>query len=246
MAPLPPARVDPDLGEPLYLQVAMHIEGSIDRGVIGPGDRLEGEIGLAKSFGVSRATMRHAINTLVERGILMRQHGVGTQVAPHVAHQGSGIKSLYDELSASGRKPSTVLLKAETQPAPEVVAAALGLPAGTPTQYFERLRLADGEPFGIMRNWVLQDLIHVTRRQLTSKGLYELLRAAGYSIRLARQSIGAEAAGVEQAAALRVPVGSPLLTIYSTSYVDLGQPIEHARHDYLPTMYRFEIMNRER
>src|SRR6476661_8834100 len=65
---------------PLYYQVAQQIEHAINEGQLSPGDRLDNEISLAEQFGLSRPTMRRAIQELVDKGLLVRKRGVGTQV----------------------------------------------------------------------------------------------------------------------------------------------------------------------
>ena len=64
---------------PLYFQVSRQIEAAIDSGVLAPGDRLENEISLADRWGLSRPTMRRAIQELVDKGLLVRRRGIGTQ-----------------------------------------------------------------------------------------------------------------------------------------------------------------------
>ena len=65
---------------PLYFQVATRLQQLIEEGEIPLGTRLENEIDLADQVRVSRPTMRRAIQYLVERGMLVRKRGVGTQV----------------------------------------------------------------------------------------------------------------------------------------------------------------------
>src|SRR6266487_5116041 len=65
---------------PLYYQVAQELERAIESGELVPGSRLENEIVLAQQLGLSRPTVRRAIEYLVERGMLVRRRGVGTQV----------------------------------------------------------------------------------------------------------------------------------------------------------------------
>jgi DNA-binding GntR family transcriptional regulator len=240
---LPPLKIDRADPAPLYFQVARHIEDAVEAGRLRPGDQLDGEIGLAERWGISRATMRRAIEELVARGILVRKHGVGTQVMPRGTGRSADVTSLYDELVHSGRAPSTRVLRCETRAADNDVATALGLEPGVGVVYLERLRSADAQPIALMRNWLPVGLVEVDASALEQHGLYDLLRAAGIEMRIAQQSIGAESASTEYAELLGVSIGTPVLTIDSVTYAYSSQPIDLGRHAYHPSRYRFQITN---
>lgn len=244
---LPPIALDKENDGPLYLRVARHIETSIVDGHLSPGDRLDGEIGLAESLGVSRQTMRKAIDELVRQGLLVRRHGSGTQVLPTRSDRtGGGVEGLYDELKRAGRRPSTQVIVLEVRQADPESAAELGLNPGAEVLYLERVRTADDEPVAIMRNWIPADLIELHASDLETHGLYEILRKGGVRMRMAQQSIGAEAASSASARLLGVKKGSPLLTIQTTTYADSGKPVELGRHEYRGDMYRFPVTKVER
>ena len=123
-----PIQVDRNSPVPLYFQVAQHLEQMIESGDLATGTRLENETGLADQFGLSRQTMRRAIEYLVDRGLLVRRRGVGTQVVHAKVRRQVELTSLYDDLAASGRTPTTRVLKAEVSHASDQVADALQLP----------------------------------------------------------------------------------------------------------------------
>src|ERR1700759_2546702 len=184
-------RVDRNSPVPLYFQVAQHLEQLIESGDLPTGARLENEIDLADQLGLSRPTMRRAIAYLVDRGLLVRKRGVGTQVAPAKVRRQVELTSLYDDLAKAGRAPVTRVLSFERQPLPEDLAPDLGLPAGSEVYVFERLRSADDEPLALLRNYVPADLLALTAEDLEHHGLYNLLRGSGCTLRIARESIGA-------------------------------------------------------
>ena len=92
---------------PLYFQVAQQIEHAINEGDLGPGDRLDNEISLAEKFGLSRPTMRRAIQELVDKGLLVRRRGIGTQVVHGRVKRPMDLTSLFDDLARSEQKPGT-------------------------------------------------------------------------------------------------------------------------------------------
>ena len=239
--PAPSLRVDRNSPVPLYFQVAQHLEHLIESGELPTGARLENEIDLADQLGLSRPTMRRAIAYLVDRGLLVRKRGVGTQVAHAKVRRQVELTSLYDDLDKASRAPSTRVLSFSREPLPEELAPDLGLPAGSDVYAFERLRHADGEPLALMRNYVPAGLLALTAEDLEAHGLYNLLRGNGITLRIARQSIGARAASAGEARALTETRGAPLLTMERAAYDDQGRIVEHGRHVYRASRYSFDL-----
>jgi DNA-binding GntR family transcriptional regulator len=236
-----PLALDRSSPIPLYFQVARQIEAAIERGVLRPGQRLDNEIDLAGRYGLSRPTMRKAIEELVAMGLLVRKRGVGTQVVQGQVKRPVELSSLFDDLTASRQRPATRVLRCETAAADPGVATALGVATGTPVIALERLRLARDEPLAIMRNWLPTDLGELTADLLTTGGLYSLLRTCGVHLRIANQRIGATTATAAQARLLALRRGAPLLTVERTTYDDTGRPVELGRHAYRADTYTFEI-----
>ena len=177
---LPLFTADPNSGDPLYAQVAAHLRRVVDDGLLLSGDKLDGEIGLAERWGISRQTMRRATGELVEQGILLRKHGVGTQVAPRPGWRSTGVRSLYDEMFAAGRLPSTVVKGfAVLAPDPDV-AEALELRPGQLVYDIKRLRLVDGEPLALMHNWIPEGRADLDPEALQLHGLYQVLQRPRY------------------------------------------------------------------
>ena len=236
-----PIRVDRSSPVPLYFQVAQHLEQMIESGELPMGTRLENETDLADQLGLSRPTMRRAIEYLVGRGLLVRKRGIGTQVVQAKVTRQVELTSLYDDLTKTGRAPSTRVISFRTEEVPDALAATLGIPAGTPTYVFERLRYADGEPLALMRNHVPAHLMRLAPADLEIQGLYNLFRANGISLRIAKQAIGARAATATEARALGETKGAPLLTMERSAYDDQGRAVEHGHHVYRASRYSFDL-----
>ncbi len=242
MSPAAPSiQVDRNSPVPLYFQVAQRLERMIESGELPTGTRLENEIDLADRLGLSRPTMRRAIAYLVDRGLLVRKRGVGTQVTHAKVRRQVGLTSLYDDLAKAGRGPRTAVRSFAVEPASDALAVELGIAEGTGVYVFERLRYVGDEPLALMRNHVPADLVSLAPEDLAEHGLYELLRAAGVNLVIARQSIGARAATAAEARALGEAKGAPLLTMTRSAYDDAGRAVEYASHIYRASRYSFDL-----
>lgn len=226
---------------PLYFQVAGRLEQLIESGQLPVGGRLENEVELADRLGVSRPTMRRAIQYLVERGVLVRKRGIGTQIVHPKVRRPVELSSLYDDLAKSGQQPTTRIRHLDVRPAPDHVAEALGVPEGTEVTWFERIRFATGEPLALMHNAVPVDVLPLRRDELETRGLYELLRAAGYVPRMADQVVGARAATAAEARLLGDPRGAPVLTMTRTAWDAGGRAVEYGSHIYRASRYSFAL-----
>lgn len=234
--------VDRSSPVPLYYQLAQRLEAAIEAGDLAAGTLLGNEIALADQLGLSRPTVRRAIGYLVDRGLLVRKRGVGTQVVhPHVRRP-LELTSLYDDLSAGGQRPTTTVLSLRQEPAPDAVAHRLHLDEGSHVITIERLRLSDGEPLAVLRNYVPVGVVELTREALEQTGLYQLMRASGVRLHLASQSVGARAATAAEARLLEERKGAPLLTMQRTTYDDSGRAVEYGTHYYRASLYSFELV----
>jgi DNA-binding GntR family transcriptional regulator len=232
--------VDRSSPVPLYFQVAEQLERAIEAGSLSAGVRLGNEVQLAEHYGLSRPTMRRAIQYLVDKGLLVRKRGVGTQVLHTKVKRPIELTSLYDDLAGGGREPTTQVLKNAVVSADATVAVVLGVQPKSPVVFLERLRFASGEPLALMRNYLPSGLIELPTAALESHGLYQLLRAAGIHPRVASQSIGARAATPREARLLGETRGAPLLTMTRTTYDDSGKAVEYGTHVYRASRYAFE------
>jgi DNA-binding GntR family transcriptional regulator len=226
---------------PLYYQVASRLEELIEQGELAPGSRLDNEIQLADDLGLSRPTMRQAIAHLVDRGLLTRKRGVGTQVVHDRVRRKLELTSLYEDLDGAHQQPRTELLVLERRAADDQVAAALRLEPGAEVTYLERLRFAAGEPLALMRNHLPLTVGELTSAQLVAGGLYAALRAGGIRLRMADQTIGARRASSAEARLLDEPRGAPLLAMTRVAYNAGGIPVEYGCHLYRASRYTFEL-----
>ena len=225
---------------PLYYQVSHRLEQAIRNGTIPTGARLENEISIAQRLQVSRPTIRRAIQELVDKGLLVRRRGIGTQVVQGQVTREVELTSLFEDLQGSHHEPATTVLDLGTRPAYAAVAEALGVQEGDEVVRIRRLRLSDGVPVAILENHLPIQFRDMTAEQLETQGLYQILRGRGVAIRVAKQRIGARRAQGDESALLDIDEGGPVLTMDRIAFDSSGTAIEHGQHCYRPEIYSFE------
>jgi GntR family transcriptional regulator len=226
---------------PLYFQVAQHVEQSIEAGALPRGTRLPNEIELAQQLGVSRPTMRKAMEYLVGKGLVVRQRGVGTRVVSPKVRRSLELSSLFDDLDAVGQRPTTRVLSNTIEDASAEVAELLGVPKGAPVIAISRLRSALDQPIARLNNYLSASRVSVSTDALETQGLYQLLRRSGVQLHSATQVIGARIATAAEARMLGESKGAALLTMQRTAYDDHGTVVEYGNHIYSAVRYSFHM-----
>lgn len=226
---------------PLYYQVAEQLARAIDEGELKPGDNFEKEVSLAERLELSRPTVRRSIAELVDRGLLVRRRGVGTTVAREIVHRRNELTSLFDDLAEAGQRPSTRLLALDRTACDRRAARALQRDPHTPLVYIERLRMVDGEPIAILKNWLPPSMANLSAAELEMNGLYALFRKWGIAPAVAHQSLGSRPPVAEEKEQLGLGRQDPVLTMVRTSYDAEGQALEFGEHCYRADRHRFDV-----
>ncbi|GLI27890.1 transcriptional regulator [Agromyces rhizosphaerae] len=225
---------------PLYFQVAQALERAIRSGEVPAGARLENEIAIGKRLGLSRPTIRRAMQELVDKGLLVRRRGIGTQVVQGQVTRQVELTSLYEDLQGSDHEPSTRVLEHDTKPADEATAEALGVAVGSDVVYLRRQRSTDGVPVAVLENYLPVEFADITTEQLEARGLYQILRGRGVTIKVANQRIGARRAHGDESDLLDIDRGGPVLTMERVAFDNSGRAVEYGHHCYRPDLYAFE------
>jgi DNA-binding GntR family transcriptional regulator len=232
---------DRSSASPLHHIVAARLQRIIETGQVPVGSRLENEIDLAERLGISRPTMRRAMQHLVDRGMVVRRPGFGTQVVNPTVRRPIELTSLFDDLAKTGRQPKTEVLSMNVIPADDAMSAALRIPPRSEVTAIERLRYANGEPLALMYNVIPAQIARFDVRDLEKRGLYEILRSASALPQTANEVIGARVATAAEARILGEKRGAPLLTMTRTAWNAAGQGIEYGSHVYRADRYAFEL-----
>jgi GntR family transcriptional regulator len=231
---------------PLYFQVAQALQVAIEGGRLPPGSRLDNEIQLADELGLSRPTMRRAMEYLVDKGLIIRRRGIGTTIVQPKVRRPLRLSSLYDDLQTEGRNPTTSVLTMDVVPARGEVAGALGLEPDTRVHRIVRLRCAGGQPIARMTNYLPTTLPglgpgEIDAPTLEATGLYRVLHSAGVRLHAADETIGARRATAEESRLLDEPRGAAVLTMQRVAYDDRGRAVEFGSHVYAASRYSFSL-----
>lgn len=176
-------RVDRQAATPLYHQIEENLRRLINDGVLQPSDAMPSEPNLGQIYGVSRLTVRRALDELERDGLLSRRHGIGTFIAdPKAAQIHPSALSFTDNMLQTGRVPSSRIISLASLPAPDEVADQLGLAQGAPVVKLVRLRLADGQPLTLETTFLPEGRVPgLVESGIGDRSLYGLLRT-DYSI----------------------------------------------------------------
>ncbi len=208
---------------------------------LGPDAAIPSERVLMSTYGVSRSTVRKAIDTLVADGLLHRVHGKGTFVARPRLESRLHLASFSQDMRRRGLTPSTVLLGIEPDRPPAEVAAALQLEAGALAWRLDRVRLADSQPIALENGWYPQATLPGLDRQDLGGSLYEVLRSVyGLGIDSAEQTLWGESADAATARRLDAPLHTPLLVFRRISCAR-GRPLEHVVSRYRGDRYQVHM-----
>jgi len=218
-----------------HQHVADQLREKIATRQLAPGAQLPGELELAATYGVSRNTVR--------RALVRRHQGKGTFVAEHgVSHVLGDLRSFTSLIADRGMTPGIRAISVALDNDPPDAARKF-LP-GSHLWLVERVRTADDRPFGLMQSWIPDALSSaVTVEALAEKqSLYRVIDDAfGLRPSEATEVIRAEAASADEAEALDVAVGSPLLSTYRWTSDHRGQPIEYVRSTSPGAVYEYVI-----
>ena len=239
--PLPFRSLDKSSFIPMYAQIQTQLLGMIQSGQFNCGDLLPGEEELSRFYGVSRMTVRQALQGLKSQGFATRRKGSGTFVdQPKMEKNIAHLSGFSAEMQELGLKSSSRVLAAETIAAVDEIATRLAIKAGAPAFRLCRLRFAGGLPVAIEEVYLpLAKFPGIQDLNFTHLSLYQTLRER-YGVRLgmADEILEARTAGRMQAQLLEIPVRSSMLVISRTLRDVDGEPVETSRSFYRGDRYR--------
>ena len=228
----------------IYIQIHDEIKHQIETGLFEVGQRLPSERVMAEQFGVSRMTLRQAVTSLVEEGILTRHVGSGTYVASdRVREKMRGTTSFTEIVQNLGKTPSSRVLSYQKTKANEVECDKLQLKKGAQIIRMERIRYADDLPICYEVASIPYRLIEDFARNDIANHFYETLANAGKKIGRSEQIISAKIVNKEIANFLSIKQSSAILALTQVSYFANTDetPFEYVLSQYVGERFEFYL-----
>lgn len=223
----------------LYYQLYDILSNDIKTGVYKPGELLPTENELIAEYGVSRVTVRKALDMLMNEGVIGKRRGYGAYVEQKRIEQTlKKVIHFSNDMEQHGYKSSVKMLANERVTANKTIASALSIPEGSPLIHVHRLRYANGEPMCIESAYLIYDRCpEVLNYNFAQISLRNYL-AEQYQIvwKKAYQKIFAVKASAKISSCLNIKDGDPMIYIERISYDQNGSPGE-----YLQSYYRADF-----
>lgn len=227
-------------------QVADQLRRRIATGDLKADTTLPPERVLAESLGVSRMTLRVAIDQLADEGLLVRRPNRRTLVTGDKISRSASFMSFSEEMRTRGWRPHSVIQQMTATVADVSVAAQLNLEVGAKVIYLERLRFADDEPLAWERVYLpYARFASLLGRDLASHSLYAVMeQELGVRPALSEESVEAVLLSTEEAEIFGVAAGAPALLTRRITRDEEGQVVEAATSLYRGDRYRMALVRR--
>jgi GntR family transcriptional regulator len=224
---------------PRYHQIYLVLRERLAAGEFAADAPMPGEVELARSYGVSRMTLRAALDLLAQDKLIVRQRGRGTFARGRQAGGPAPMLGLLENLVANGLRTVVKIIELTEVPAAGEVADALRIRAGEPVQRAVRLRSFRGSPVSHLTTFVPAAIARFSRKELAAKPMLRLLEEAGVRVAGAEQTISARLSDPATAPLLNLGVGSPLLSVRRIVHDESNRPVQLLRGLYRPDRYHY-------
>jgi len=229
---------------PLYRQLYDLLRKQIESGRVEKNSRLPSEQELIDRLGVSRITVRRALNELAAAGLVKRQRGRGTIVTFNAAAPSvkASFENLIEGLTRIGVETVVKLIECKFVKANQALSAVMELPSGASVQRIIRLRMLDNEPFSYLITHIPEHIAQdYDEHELANASLIKLLEKSGHAPSAARQTITATAADKNVADALGVAQGAPIMCIHRIMRDRGGEVIQEITANYRADRFQYEM-----
>ena len=233
---------------PVYYQLKNIVLDKIKNGEYPEGSLIPSERDLGENLGISRMTVRQALNQLVSEGVLYREKGKGTYVSKSKIVQ-RNIMSFSETVRKKGLVPSTNVLEFARITDRSDINEMLDLNVNEGLYFFKRLRLANDLPIAIEEVFIPEKYCPNLEKHDLKSSLYELLKDEySLSVNYMDSSVEAAKASKEEKRLLGLADSIPVLRISSLSYNDTGMKLLHQKDVYRSDDYNYTVrifVNRE-
>jgi len=213
----------------MYSQISKFLESKINSGELSIDDKIPTEVEIMEKFQVSRVTARLAINTLHEKGLVVRKQGKGTFVADSVLQQDLGnLEGFYDSMIA--KDFTAKLIEMKVIDSPEYISSQLG-ESFKQSLFFKRIYIRRDDVYAFSHVYLPVEMAKTITWEIAEKnsGYTMLTKISDFEPKVANLAIRAFPATIEQSETLAVDIGEPILCLSRTSLDHNNIPIEHTK-----------------
>lgn len=226
---------------PIYMIIESDIKKRIYSGQLKSGDMIPSENDLKDVYGVSRMTVRQALNNLVNEGFLYRHKGKGTFVSSMKIEKSiHGVRSFTEEMESFGRKVSSKIINFSLIKADVEIAEKLFLEENEEVYHIERIRYADNMPVLFENLFIPYCLFKNITKDILKGSFYDYMeKELKLKISHSMQSIEAKAADSRVSQNLNIEKNAPVLFIIRNTFLNNGRPFEYVKSYYKADSYKF-------
>jgi GntR family transcriptional regulator len=213
----------------MYTQIANLLEDKIKSGELKPDNKIPTEVELMEMYQVSRVTARLAINSLHEKGLVVRKQGKGTFVADSLLNQDLGnLAGFYDSMIAKDFEAKLIEMRVIDTPAE--LSQQMG-ESFNRTLFFKRIYLRQDDIYAFSHVYLPVEMAKTITWEIAEQnsGYTMLTQISSYELSLAQLAIRAFPANKEQAETLKIEHGEPILCLSRTSLGSDNKPVEHTK-----------------
>lgn len=217
-------------GTPLWREIASSLEGRIRSRDLAPGAKLPTEQELSRQFMVNRHTVRRALQSLQEKGLVESTQGRGSYVRrPSTTGRIIRRPRFTEAVLSRGATPKTEILRLDVRPADSEVAAGLGLRAGQPVVHLDRRRFVDDEPTSLGQHYFSFQRFPTFVEMYRARGtITQTLIDSGVPDYLRQRTvISARLPTPAECGLLQIPKHVPLLVRRYVNVDASGRPVEY-------------------
>jgi len=229
--------LDPKESLPLYQQLQRGLRDAIEKRILAPDDALPSERQLAEELGISRITVRKAIDGLAAEGLLVSRQGSGNFVSNRIDKNFAKLTSFSEDMRARGRNPRSVWIRRSEGTVTPEESLKLALSPGTLVYRFHRLRFADDEPMSLELATIVASFL--PSLDAVEDSLYDALENVGNRPVRALQRLHSLLLTADQAKLLKAKAGDAGLFVERLGFLRDGRAVELSQSYYRGDTYDF-------
>jgi GntR family transcriptional regulator len=236
---------NPSSPVPLYSQIRELLRARITDGTFAADGKMPSENEMVKAFGVSRITVRQALNDLQKEGLIFKIHGKGTFVAkPKAVQSLMRLEGFGEAMSASGHETHSRVLGHRVLRPGRAVAARLGVNDKTEVMEIQRIRYLDRNPISLDVTYVPLDIgRRLIKEDLQRRDIFLILENDyGFSLDRAELRVDAMLADAKLAETLAMPEASPVLRIERLTFATGERPLDFEYLYYRGDAFQYFMM----